>query len=180
MKPTPRRPAQRPNPVTNGDPTTPATPARRRTGRDRTPAAATDRSPYAESLVELCAATPRLQAFSAAIRAAGLGDLFGTEGPITVFAPTDVAFSKVPEGQLTKLMGDQKRLTALLKHHVVPGRVKAPRARNPRTATPMFGDPLRLTETADGFYVDEVRIVRTNIRGVNGVIHAIDTVLDPG
>lgn len=155
-----------------------AKPAPRRAAR--TDATGDDRSPYAEHLLDLCASTPRLQSFTSAIGAAGLGDLLRADGPMTIFAPTDVAFGKLPVGALTALLADKPRLTAFLRHHVIPGRVKAPRVTQPRTATPMFGDELQLTETADGFYVDDARIVRTNIRGSNGVIHAIDAVLDPG
>ena len=137
-----------------------------------------DRSPYAESLMELCASTPRLKSFSSAIGAAGLGELLRADGPLTVFAPTDRAFSKLPAAELAALLGDKPRLADVLRHHVVDGRVKAPRRKQPRAATPQFGDELRLTETSDGFYVDDARIVRTNIRGWNGVIHAIDSLLD--
>jgi uncharacterized surface protein with fasciclin (FAS1) repeats len=136
-------------------------------------------SPYAESLLERCASTPRLQAFSAAIGTAGLGELLRGEGPITIFAPTDRAFRKIPSDELAALLGDSARLGQLLRHHVVTGRVKAPRATRPRTVKPAFGDDLSLTASPKGFLVDTARIVKTNIRASNGVIHAIDTVLDP-
>lgn len=136
-------------------------------------------SPYAESLLERCASTPRLQAFSAAIGTAGLAELLRGKGPITIFAPTDRAFSKIPSDQLAALLGDSAKLGQLLRHHVVTGRVKAPRASKPRTVKPSFGDDLNLTASSQGFRVDAARIVKTNIRATNGVIHAIDTVLDP-
>ena len=144
--------------------------------RDR---AAEEGSPYAESLLDKCASTPRLQAFNAAIGAAGLAELLRGNGPLTIFAPTDRAFEKIPEGQRTALLGDRARLADLIRHHVVSGRVKAPSATNPRSVAPQYGEQLKLTASAEGFHVDTARIVKTNIRATNGVIHAIDTVLDP-
>jgi uncharacterized surface protein with fasciclin (FAS1) repeats len=137
-------------------------------------------SPYAESLLEACAATPRLQAFSAAIGTAGLGTLLDGSGPITIFAPTDRAFERMPTAERATLLGDSSRLAEVLRHHVVSGKVSAPRVTKSRTVTPEFGDDLELTRNDRGFHVDKARIVKTNIRAANGVIHAIDRVLDPG
>jgi uncharacterized surface protein with fasciclin (FAS1) repeats len=144
------------------------------------PSKATDTSsPYTESLAEMSASIPRLQAFTAAMGTAGLGALLRAKGPFTIFAPTDHAFDKIPSDKRAALLGDSARLANLLRHHVVSGRVKAPRIKKSRKVTPEFGEPLKLTASDDGFHVDEARIVKTNIRGSNGVIHAIDTVLDP-
>ena len=137
-------------------------------------------SPYAESLLEACAAIPRLQAFSAAIGTAGLARLLGGSGPITIFAPTDRAFERIPSAELASLLGDSSRLAEVLRHHVVAGKVSAPRVTKPRKVTPEFGEDLELTRSDRGFHVDQARIVKTNIRAANGVIHAIDRVLDPG
>jgi uncharacterized surface protein with fasciclin (FAS1) repeats len=142
--------------------------ARRRTDSD---------SPYAESLLERFAAHPRLQAFSSAIGTAGLTTLLRGEGPLTVFAPTDRAFQRIPPEQLAALLGDSNRLAELIRHHIVASRVKAPHATKSRSVTPEFGGPLELTATDRGFLVDNARIVKTNIRATNGVIHAIDRVL---
>lgn len=136
-------------------------------------------SPYAESLEEMSASIPRLQAFTAAISTAGLGALLRAKGPFTIFAPTDHAFDKIPSAERAALLGDSARLADLLRHHVVSGRVKAPRVKKSRKVRPEFGEPLKLTASDTGFHVDEARIVKTNIRASNGVIHAIDTVLDP-
>ena len=137
-------------------------------------------SPYAESLLETFASIPRLKSFNSAIGAAGLTELLSGDGPLTIFAPTDRAFSKIPGDELAALLGDTARVADLIRHHVVSGRVKAPRAKMPRKVTPQFGEELELTATKKGYHVDDARIVKTNIRASNGVIHAIDTVLDPG
>ena len=137
-------------------------------------------SPYAESLLEACASIPRPQAFSAAIGTAGLATLLDGSGPITIFAPTDRAFERIPTHERESLLGDSSRLSEVLRHHVVSGRVSAPRRKTPKKVTPQFGDDLELTRGDRGFHVDQARIVKTNIRAANGVIHAIDRVLDPG
>lgn len=151
----------------------------RRGGSTRSDERRTSRSPYAESLLERCASSGPLQTFNEAIGAAGLETLLGGPGPLTIFAPTNRAFERIPEKQLTALLNDSKRLAELIRHHVVSGRVKAPRAATPRKVTPEFGNDLELTASEQGFQVDRARIVKTNIRATNGVIHAIDRVLDP-
>lgn len=136
-------------------------------------------SPYAESLLERCASSPPLQQFNAAIGTAGLEALLGGSGPLTIFAPTNRAFERLPEAQRASLLGDSKRLADVIRHHVVSGRVKAPSATASRKVTPEFGDDLEITASDKGFRVGQARIVKTNIRATNGVIHAIDRVLDP-
>ena len=145
------------------------------------PAARQSDSPYAgeSNLREICGATARLQTFSSAIDSAGLAALLEGNDLLTIFAPTDRAFAKLPTTELSALLGDRTRLAAVLQHHMVVGRVRAPREQRPRAATPRFGAELQLTSGVEGYHVDEAKIVRTNIRASNGVIHAIDTVLLP-
>lgn len=163
------------------EPRATAGPRKRRAAKSPNGAAHLDeRSPYAESLLEMCASTPRLKAFNSAIGTAGLAELLRGDGPLTIFAPTDRAFEKLPGEERDALLGDTERLTDLILHHVVSGRVKAPRDKKPRSVKPQFGEQLRLTAEAGAYHVDDARIVKTNIRASNGVIHAIDTVLDPG
>jgi uncharacterized surface protein with fasciclin (FAS1) repeats len=157
--------------------------SRSRRSRSQPGAASADRaasgmSPYADSLLHACASIPRLQMFNAAIRSAGLAALFDGAGPITIFAPTDRAFQRMPSERRSAVLSDPTQLAELLRHHVVAGRVSAPGEAKPRTVRPEFGDDLELTRSARGFHVDQARIVRTNIRASNGVIHAIDRVLD--
>lgn len=184
MKPTDKPIGTTPSDETQRSRTTDQPAAHRRRSRRASSStnggsAAGERSPYAESLVETCASIPRLQSFSAAIGAAGLSDLLRGDDYITIFAPTDKAINQMPGDAWTALLGDKSRLAELIRHHVVPGRVKAPRRTKPRSVTPHFGDSLTLTASAGAFHVDKARIVKTNIRASNGVIHAIDTVLVP-
>ena len=179
MKPSSPKPETQPSayrsPEVNRIPGSPET--RKNRKRPKSTDVAGSESPYAESLLEACAAQPRLRLFAVAIDAAGLGDLLNSQGPITIFAPTDRAFEKIPSGELSALMGDAPRLAGMIRRHVVTGRVKAPKQAKSRTVTSQAGADLELTASLDGFHVDAARIVKTNIRATNGVIHAIDTVL---
>ena len=96
-----------------------------------------------------------------------------------MFAPTDRAFAKLPEQERDALMSDPDRLAEVLRHHVVEGKVKAPRIDEPRVATPMHGADLTLTTTEGVYHVGGAKLVKTNFRASNGVIHDIDTVLMP-
>lgn len=121
----------------------------------------------------------RFNTFTTAARNAGLGALLTGAGPFTVFAPTDRAFAKLPERERDALMADPDKMGQLLRHHVVEGKVKAPRADEPRVATPMHGADLTITATDGVYHIGPAKLVKTNFRASNGVIHAIDTVLMP-
>jgi uncharacterized surface protein with fasciclin (FAS1) repeats len=133
----------------------------------------------ASDLVAAAAATGRLNTFGKAIGAAGMSDMLRGRGPFTLFAPTDAAFAKVPTAELRSLLDDPRRLTRVVAHHVVPQLVKAPRVGLPTLATSVHGDALEITAEDHGFMVNGARVVKTDLRASNGVIHAIDTVLEP-
>jgi len=105
-----------------------------------------------------------------AIQAAGLAETLKGDGPYTVFAPTDQAFAKLPDGTVEALLADPDKLAQILKYHVVPGRLDA------KTVTSMT----RLT-TVEGsdLPVASIQITATDIETSNGVIHIIDEVLIP-
>jgi uncharacterized surface protein with fasciclin (FAS1) repeats len=130
-------------------------------------------------IIDIAAATGRLTTFGTAIRAAGLEDLFGEFGPLTVFAPTDDAFAKMPHAELAVLLAHSAELAKVLTYHVVRDIVKAPRAGSVTTATTIQGRRLRITGDQDGYWVNGAKVVKTDLRASNGVIHAIDTVLMP-
>jgi transforming growth factor-beta-induced protein len=157
-------------PVSDGD-------AGKRTSRATGERTSSRSRVHEHDLVTTAEGSGRLKIFVDLVRAAGLTDLLRSEGPYTVFAPTDRAFDRMPPRELDALMADSTRLAEVLGHHVVEGRVKAPQPETPRTATPMNGAELRLTSRVDAYHVNEARLVQTNIRASNGVIHAIDKLL---
>jgi uncharacterized surface protein with fasciclin (FAS1) repeats len=130
-------------------------------------------------LVTTASASNRLSVFVKALAAAGMTELLRGAGPFTVFAPSDRAFAKIPHAQLDALLSDTSRLRAALRHHVIAGLVRVPFTQAPRDATTLDGRPLTLSADRDSYRVHDARLVQTNVRASNGVLHVIDTVLVP-
>jgi uncharacterized surface protein with fasciclin (FAS1) repeats len=175
------------DPMANGAPRDGA-PATRRSAaapaRVRNPGPYRADQPPERTIVETAAATGTFETLGRAIRAAGLVDLLSGTGPFTLFAPTDEAFAKLPAGELAALLADAPRLERVVSSHVVRDTVEAPKVGAPRSATNVDGGELTIVVTdrglkGRGFRVNDARIVKTEIRASNGVIHAIDTVLMP-
>jgi uncharacterized surface protein with fasciclin (FAS1) repeats len=121
--------------------------------------------------------------FTTLAKALAAADLVGTlkgAGPFTVFAPTDEAFAKLPAGTLETLLKPENKakLRRILTYHVVAGNVMAADVVKLTTAKAVSGDTLTI-KTAGGVMVDNARVVKTDIKTSNGVIHVIDTVLLP-
>lgn len=113
-----------------------------------------------------------------AVKAAGLADTLSKEGPFTVFAPSDEAFAKLPEGTVENLLKDPKKLKSILTYHVVPGKVTAAEVKNLRTAKTVQGQDVRI-DTTRGVRVNDANVVSTDMLCDNGVIHTIDRVIMP-
>jgi uncharacterized surface protein with fasciclin (FAS1) repeats len=114
-----------------------------------------------------------------AIEAAGLTETLKGEGPFTVFAPTDEAFAKLPEGTLDALLQDKEKLTAILTYHVVPQRVGSAEVAGLTSAKTVNGQELSIATADSKVTVDNATVIQADIPAANGVIHAIDTVLLP-
>jgi uncharacterized surface protein with fasciclin (FAS1) repeats len=119
--------------------------------------------------------------FLAAVKAANLGDLLAGEGPLTVFAPTDDAFAKLPKGAIQDMLRPENRETtrALLMHHVVVGRVVARDFLGKRMEAATADGALVLIDATKLVTVDNARLIKADIAADNGIIHVIDTVLMP-
>ena len=115
-----------------------------------------------------------------AIEVAGLTDTLATGGPFTVFAPTDEAFSAIPEADLTALLADKQALTSVLTYHVVDGRVPAAKVVKLDSATTLQGSDVTINVEGDNVEVNKANVTATDIKASNGLIHVIDTVLMPG
>jgi uncharacterized surface protein with fasciclin (FAS1) repeats len=114
-----------------------------------------------------------------AIDAAGLFDTLSGPGPFTVFAPNDLAFAKFTEEELAAILADKALLTTVLTYHVVPGNVSANDVVNSTELPTVNGKPLKV-EVRDGeVYINDARVIATDIKTANGIVHVIDTVLVP-
>ena len=116
----------------------------------------------------------------AAVTAAGVVDTLKSEGPFTVFAPTDEAFAKLPAGTVEDLLKPENKdkLTAILTYHVVAGKVMSGDLSDGMKAATVQGGEVTIT-TTDGVKVDGATVTAADIETSNGVIHVIDTVILP-
>ena len=104
-----------------------------------------------------------------------------SDGPFTVFAPTDDAFAKLPVGTVDGLLKDIPKLTAILKYHVLAGKVTASDVMklDGKTATTLNGAALKVSTTGGVKLNGKVNVTKTDIAASNGLIHVIDEVLLP-
>ncbi|UNU27642.1 fasciclin domain-containing protein [Microcoleus vaginatus] len=114
----------------------------------------------------------------AAVQAAGLVDTLKGAGPFTVFAPTDEAFAKLPEGTVESLLNDIPKLTKILTYHVVSGKVMAADVVNLKSAKTVEGSELKI-DASNGVKINDSTVTTADVAADNGVIHIIDSVLLP-
>ena len=131
-------------------------------------------------IVDTAVAAGGFKTLVAAVTAAGLVETLKGEGPFTVFAPTDEAFAKLPEGVVADLLKPENKakLQAVLTYHVVPGKVMAADVLKLTSAKSVQGQQLKI-DTSAGVKVDGANVVQTDIVCSNGVIHIIDAVVLP-
>ncbi|NEQ25016.1 MAG: fasciclin domain-containing protein [Microcoleus sp. SIO2G3] len=114
----------------------------------------------------------------AAVKAAGLVDTLKGAGPFTVFAPTDEAFAKLPDGTVDALLKDIPKLKQILTYHVVSGKVMAADVVKLKSATTVEGSDVKI-DASNGVKVNDSTVTTPDVATDNGVIHIIDTVLLP-
>jgi transforming growth factor-beta-induced protein len=131
------------------------------------------------NIVEIAVADGRFKTLTAALGAANLVETLQGQGPFTVFAPTDDAFAKLPAGTVQALLNDIPTLTNILLYHVVPGKVMAADAARFSRATAINGRPIRISQRYGNVFLNDSKVIITDIEAENGVIHVIDAVLLP-
>lgn len=136
--------------------------------------------PADKNIVETAAAAGKFTTLAAALKAAGLDEALKGKGPYTVFAPTDEAFAKLPKETLAALLkpDGKDKLAAILKYHVVEGRIYSTDALKAGTAQTLQGNAVTIS-SHDGVTIDRAKLIKADIDASNGVIHVIDTVLMP-
>ncbi len=130
-------------------------------------------------IVAVAQAAGGFETLLAAATAADLVATLQSEGPFTVFAPTDEAFAKIPQDQLQALLGNKEALQKVLLYHVVPGRVAASQVVNLSTAETAAGQNVSIVVENGSVKVDGANVVATDIEATNGIIHVIDQVILP-
>ena len=113
-----------------------------------------------------------------AVETADLVEILKSPGPYTVFAPTDEAFAKLPEGTIESLLQDIPKLKKILTYHVAFGDVRAEDLMQIEEAETFEGSIVAI-DSSDGIKVNDAKVLTTDILADNGVIHVIDAVLIP-
>ncbi|MFK7909048.1 MAG: fasciclin domain-containing protein [Akkermansiaceae bacterium] len=133
-----------------------------------------------QTLVQIAAGNNNFSTLVAAVKAAGLAEALSGDGPFTIFAPTNDAFAKLPEGTVATLLKPENKdkLAKILKYHVVPVKVMAADVK-PGEAKTLEGTTLEIKAKDGAVHIDNAKVVKTDIVGSNGVIHVIDTVIMP-
>lgn len=134
-----------------------------------------------KTIVEIAAGAEDFSTLVAAAKAAGLVDVLASDGPFTVFAPTNEAFAKLPKGTVESLLKPENKdkLVAILKYHVVPGKVMAKDVVKVDSAKTAQGSEVKITLEGKTVKVNNAKVIKTDLEASNGVIHVIDTVIIP-
>jgi uncharacterized surface protein with fasciclin (FAS1) repeats len=138
-------------------------------------------SAMSKDIVDTAAGAGQFKTLVAAVEAAGLVDTLKGDGPFTVFAPTDEAFAKLPDGTVDDLLKPENKdkLVAILTYHVVPGKIMSGDISGKSTEVKTVQGDMLSVDATDGVKVDEAKVVKADIDASNGVIHVIDTVVMP-
>jgi transforming growth factor-beta-induced protein len=137
--------------------------------------------PMLQDIVDTAVADGRFTTLVTAVQAAELVDTLKGEGPFTVFAPTDDAFAKLPAGTIEELVKPESKqaLTDILLYHVVAGKVLAADVVGLTSATTVLGKDVTIKVDMGNVYINDAKVIITDIETSNGVIHVIDTVIMP-
>ncbi|MCL4204606.1 MAG: fasciclin domain-containing protein [Pirellulaceae bacterium] len=137
--------------------------------------------PASDNLVATAKKAGNFGTLLAAAEAAGLADALAGGGPFTVFAPTDDAFAKLPEGTVESLLKPENKdkLVSILKYHVIAGRIYSDAAVDGKEAKTLLGQNVRVSVGDPGTKINDAKLITTDIDASNGVIHVIDSVLLP-
>jgi len=124
-------------------------------------------------------ANPLLTTLVAAVTKAGLVDTLNSAEGLTVFAPTDDAFAKIPAKTLKAVLADKKTLTTILTHHVIAGQLSPDELAGEHTT--LAGDTIMVSGSGESFTVgkDNAEVICGNIPTANATVYVVDTVLLP-
>jgi len=133
-----------------------------------------------KNIVETAIEAGGFETLVAGVKAAGLVETLSGAGPFTVFAPTEEAFKKLPQGTLETLLKPENKaqLQSILKYHVVSGKANAAAVTGQKSWKTVEGSEAAIATTG-GATIEGAKIVKTDIECSNGFIHVIDTVIMP-
>jgi uncharacterized surface protein with fasciclin (FAS1) repeats len=137
--------------------------------------------PPMDDIVALARGAGTFQTLLAAAKAAGLAETLATGGPFTVLAPTDEAFAKLPAGTVASLLepANKEKLAAILKAHVIQGRVFSDQVATLTKAAAISGYTLPIRVEGSSIRIGGAKVVKADLQARNGVVHVIDSVIVP-
>lgn len=145
-------------------------------------APASQASPAAsKNIVQVAAGNPQFSTLASLIKKAGLVSALSGKSKLTVFAPTNAAFAKLPKATLKKVQSDKKLLTSILTYHVVKGAVPASKVvkLNGKSVKTLNGKSVKIAVKSGKVYVNKAQVTKADVKASNGVIHVINQVLIP-
>ena len=139
------------------------------------------RSQRGDDIVDTAVKAGSFNTLAAALEAADLVKTIKNANSLTVFAPTDEAFAKLPAGTVETLLKPENKdqLIAILTYHVVEGRVRAQEVAGLRTAETLNGQRVHISVEDGRIQLNESNVISADVRASNGIIHVIDEVLIP-
>ncbi|MEM7106807.1 MAG: fasciclin domain-containing protein [Bacteroidota bacterium] len=134
-----------------------------------------------KDIVDLAVGNENLKTLVAAVKAGELVDVLKSDGPFTVFAPTDAAFAALPEGTLESLLKPENKdkLVAILKYHVVAGKIMSSDLSNGQQAATVQGEKIKVAINGSDVKIENAKVVAADVNAKNGVVHVIDQVILP-
>jgi len=132
-----------------------------------------------KDIVDTAVAAGNFTTLARLLTDAGLIPIMKGPGPYTVFAPTDEAFAKVPKATLDALAKDKAKLQDVLKYHVLTSAWTSDDMRLVKSTGTVQGKPVAFAVAGSTMTVNNAKVVKADIKCVNGVVHVIDTVLLP-
>jgi uncharacterized surface protein with fasciclin (FAS1) repeats len=132
-----------------------------------------------KNIVQTAVAAGQFKTLVKLVKRAGLAGALSGKAQLTVFAPTDSAFAKVPAATLNALLANRAMLRTVLLYHIVKGRVPAAKVTTMSSATTLAKQSVAFMVKGGTVYVNDARVVKANVGARNGIIHVIDKVLIP-
>ncbi len=128
------------------------------------------------NIVDIAVGNENFSTLVTAVKEANLVDVLKSEGPFTVFAPTNDAFAKLPDGTITTLLQNIPQLARILTYHVVSGKLMQGDLAKVDSVISVEGSPITI-DCSDNFEVKNATVIMADVEADNGVIHVIDNVI---
>lgn len=145
---------------------------------DLDPSDDSDESSDRTTVVDIAGQAGRFGTWNLAIRQAGLVPELETDGPFTVFAPTDDAFGSLEE-KLDELLADERRLAGILRRHIVPGRYQSADLSDGLQLKTLAETDLTIAVSEGTVSVSGADVVDADLTATNGIVHGIAAILLP-